>query len=61
MLTSCLSLVGGGLKRNIGCQDQVQAICREGKLEDLLAQLAAHRLDTGSCENPRQRIAVFGL
>jgi len=32
--------------------EQVHAICREGKLEDLLAQLAAHRLDLVLADEP---------
>lgn len=39
----------------------VHVICREGKLEDLLAQLAAHRLDIVLADEPASSSANFKL
>ena len=40
------------LKPVLTLPQQVHIICREGKLEDLLAQLAAHRLDLVLADEP---------
>jgi len=40
------------LKPALAMQQAVHIICREGKLEDLLAQLAAHRLDIVLTDEP---------
>jgi LysR family transcriptional activator of nhaA len=39
----------------------VHVICREGKLEDLLAQLAGHRLDIVLADEPASNNAAFRL
>jgi len=51
-----------------GMPQTVHVICREGKMEDLLAQLAAHRLDivlsdeaASSSTNFRTHNSVLGI
>ena len=40
------------LKPVFAMPQAVHVVCREGKIEDLLAQLAAHRLDLVLCDEP---------
>jgi len=47
------------LKPVFSMQQSVHVICREGKLEDLLAQLAAHRLDIILSDEPASSSTNF--
>jgi len=47
------------LKPVFGMPQMVHVICREGKMEDLLAQLAAHRLDLVLSDEPASSSANF--
>jgi len=49
------------LKPVFSMPQTVHVICREGKLEDLLAQLAAHRLDIVLADEPASSSANFKL
>lgn len=49
------------LKPVFSMPQTVHVICREGKLEDLLAQLAAHRLDIVLADEPASSSAYFKL
>lgn len=49
------------LKPVFSMPQPVHVICREGKLEDLLAQLAAHRLDIVLADEPASSSANFKL
>lgn len=47
------------LKPVFSMPQAAHVICREGKMEDLLAQLAAHRLDLVLCDEPAPSSANF--
>lgn len=47
------------LKPVFALPQAVQVICREGKMEDLLAQLAAHRLDVVLADEPASSSTIF--
>ena len=47
------------LKPAFRLSQEVQVICREGKLEDILAQLAAHRLDLVLSDEPASTSTTF--
>ena len=47
------------LKPVFSLPQEVHAICREGKMEDLLAQLAAHRLDIVLADEPASSTTNF--
>jgi LysR family transcriptional activator of nhaA len=47
------------LKPVFAMPQAVHVLCREGKMEDLLAQLAAHRLDLVLCDEPAPSAANF--
>jgi LysR family transcriptional activator of nhaA len=49
------------LKPALAMPQTVHIICREGKLEDLLAQLAAHRLDVVLADEPASSSLKFKL
>lgn len=47
------------LKPAFGLAEPIHVICREGKMEDLLAQLSAHRLDLVLSDEPASNSANF--
>jgi LysR family transcriptional regulator, transcriptional activator of nhaA len=49
------------LKPAFELPENVSVICREGKMEDLLAQLAAHRLDNVLADEPASSTTWFKM